>query len=339
MASASIEKSMSARHLFLSLVLSIAPLGLHGQAATGPDPKLLLQGIESMREQTPPACLQIRVEYDAAFAQVKSEHIVLFEGERRYFIMTNSGRDIRILYDGTNVLRYDGQGSIIVRSLDSQVPDYLFDPRTLGLEGAMAWGTTVQNSLHLNASRMELVGREQTNGLSSWHVRLFEDSESGKCEINFWIDDKNGFAVYRADEKWGNGSRTTRSYYENPAFPWIPNRIEGEEYDAKGQLRRKQLVRITAAALKDIPASTWTMESLMAGLQLQEWLPVTDVRIPKQIGYWHKGRLGPSTPWADKKPVPPKPSTRRYLVCVLMTLLLLLPMGVLFFKRKSRLPA
>jgi hypothetical protein len=325
--------------LFAFAMLGVAS-HLHGQVLDKPEPLLLLQGVEAMREQTPPSWLHVRIEYNGAFSKGNAEHMVLFDREMRLFASTNADKPKRIVYDGKEVTHFDGHSGVDVRSFDSLLPDYLFDPRTLGLEGSWAWGVTIQNALHLKASRIELIGREQVGDKSAWHVRMIEDGEQNKCEIDLWLDDRNSFSVYRADEKWMNGARSTRSFYENTNYAWFPSRVETEEYDAKGTVRWKRKLSVLAAEAKSkLPASTWTMEALLAGVELQEWLPITDVRIPKLVGYWHDGSLGPPTV-QEARPVPPKPNTKRTLVWVFMGLLFLSPWVALWFnKRRVRAEA
>jgi hypothetical protein len=241
-----------------------------------------------------------------------------------------------MLYDGREVFRYDGQTGVIVRDLDSQMPDLLFDPRTLGINALYVWDKTIQTALHLHAPQMKLIGQERIDGKGCWHVQMVEDSG---WESDIWIDAEGGFAVYRMDEGSPTyAHRVTRSFYENPDYPWLPSRVEGEEYNLKGQSEWKRRISILAASKRTIPDKIWTLAGMLSGLPLLEWLPVTDVRTPdhsRLIGYWHKGRLGPPAPW-EKAPDPPKLTPKRILLITIMALLVVAPAVAFAYRNRGR---
>jgi len=260
--------------------------------------------------------------------------MVLFNRELRYFASTNGDSPMRMLFDGKDVLRFDGASSVILRNLDTQTPDYLFDPRLLGITTSYGWDATIHGSLHLKAPTIELVGREQVNDKAAWRVRMVE---TNGWDLDIWIDDESGFAVYRIDEKFiGYGRRTTRSFYENQKYLWLPSRIEGEEFNAKGDLLCRRKISILAAEGKvRIPTNTWTLGGLLAGINLPSWVAVTDVRIGQIVGYWNEGRLGPPVPDATR-PVPPAASAKRIVVLTVMALFMIAPLVAMWWNRNRK---
>lgn len=327
---------MQATHVLFPLAILASLAGPRCYSEDGPDPKMLLRGVLSIREQIPPSHLHIRAGYEGAFSRSEPEYIILFNRELRYFASTNSTSALRMLFDGKDVIRFDGESSVILRDLDTQMADYLFDPRLLGITTSYAWGATIQNSLHLQASHIELVGREEINGKTSWHVRMVENNG---CEIDIWIDDTRAFSVYRVVERFrGYGYRTAQSFYDNANYPRLPSRVEGEEFDSEGKLLCKRRLSILGAGANvKISDSTWTLGGLLAGLKLPTWVPVTDVRTRKLIGYWRDGRLGPPVPW-EPAPVAPKLNVKRVTLMAAMALLLFVPIFIAWWNRARRDP-
>jgi hypothetical protein len=333
------------RHRFLGgmlLVVGFTFCGVLGFSAYSglvnqtPDPKLLLIGIASVREQIPPSRLYIRVNSEHVFGSSQEDYSVLFDGELRYFAQTNESGGTRILYDGRDVMRFDGQGSVILRNLDSQTSDLLFDPRIFGISALYTWGRTIQGVLYLRDDQnaeMELVGEEEIHGSATWHI-LITTPTGGKVDL--WVDQKPGFRVYRLDERWASGSRTARSFYETTDYPWLPSRVETEEFDSDGKLRFKRAISILAATANvRIHEKVWTLEGLLAGLELSLLVPITDVRAGQIVGYWRDGKLGPPLPW-EPAPSPPPLSSKRMISMGLMTVVLLVPVAVLAWRRFSR---
>src|SRR6266404_1906538 len=137
---------MISRQFFLPLYLLIMAHPVDCWSDTGPDPIILLQGVEGVREQIPPSRLHIRTLYEGSFSGGEPEYMVLFNRELRYFASTNGDSPMRMLFDGKDVLRFDGASSVILRNLDTQTPDYLFDPRLLGITTSYGWDATIHGS-------------------------------------------------------------------------------------------------------------------------------------------------------------------------------------------------
>jgi len=294
-----------------------------------PDPKALIQGVESTREQIPPSCLLIRAVYRDSYVSNRAELWVMFDRDRRYFTRTNSGPEVRMLWNSSEVLRFDGNKYVVIRNLDTGTADYLFDPRVLGIVTSYSWGATIANCLpYRDALRIELIGREQVDGKSAWHVRLFSVFRS---QVDLWIDEKNGFRVYRYDEKMeGAGERSMRCFYENGAYQWLPSRIEGDARNAEGTtLYRREITMLQATANVKIPEATWTLSGLRLPLSAQ----VVDVRT-KSMGWWDGQRV--SSGLKQTKPHPPPIGGPRGLILVVLAVLAAAPLAMLYRTRSMR---
>ena len=304
---------------------------LRSQPANTPDPKALLQGVAARREQIPPSRLHIREVWESPLWRNIEEHVVLFKGELRYYVRTNANEVRRILWDGKDVLRFDGS-QVNLRNLDTQTADYLFDPRLLGITTSFAWSARIADLLHPGASRIELVGREQIDGKAAWHVRI----EDNDCEINIWIDEKKSFSVYRFDERLrDHGFRTTRAFYDNQDYSWLPSRIDGQEFDAKSQLIcKRQISILDASAEIKVPKNTFTMAGLLSGVKFNPeiWVDIIDVRTHQIVGNWHDGRLAPPL---SRQAVPAilERSGRRLVIMTMFALLVITPIIVFWFTR------
>jgi len=294
-------------------------------SADAPDPVALLRGVEAARLQIPPSRILLRGEYRSAFAQNQNTFWILFERERRLFVRTNDPPvpdASRMLYTGSEVLKYDGNKFLAIRNLDSLTADYFFDPRLLGIMTIYAWGETVSTSVpYRRASKVEMVGREDVEGRSAWHVRVFDL----RRQLDLWIDDKNGFRVYRYDQRVpGVSDETARSYYENPNYSWIPSRVEGEDRSTNGSVRVKRKFEILQAEAEvPIPPNMWTM----AGINPPRETQVVDVRSMTDLGYWDGKRVVAGPP-SNINLQPPGWSRNRIFTLVALIMVLALPLAL-----------
>lgn len=292
------------------------------------DPRALLQGVVSTREQIPPSYLHLRRTIEDPMVRWEEEYAVLFEGERRFFAVTNSNDRSRAMFDGKDVMLLGGDDSVIVRDLDTQTANLLFDPRALGITG-YSWTTTPRVGLALSAPQIILVGEEQLDGKACQHVR----AENPGWTVDVWVDPTAGFTVYQHEEASGGGRLITRSVYQNPAYPWLPSRVEQEALLPNGTLQARITLQVLdARPVGRIPKETWTLAGLLQGLTLATWVPVTDVRKGEYIGFWRDGRLGPPFPW-EPAPAPPPLSFKRVIIMVVLAALVIGPLTYLWLRR------
>lgn len=267
---------------------------------TPPPPRLLLEGVASVREQIPPSRLRMFDSLQSAFVHNRFESEVWFDREKRYYATVNSNygqlEKVRMYFDGKDVGHFsEDHPSVQLRNLDSGTADFFADPRVLGITTTYSWSHTVRACLRLESAavQIQLVGREELNNKLCWRVRTVMSDRPDES-VDFWIDEKNRFAVYQVEEKLGNKRVTTvRSFYEKPDYPWLPSRIETVERTGDGTVRsRREIVILEAEANVPIPRDTFSLTGLLRGLNLSNYfVQVTDVRKGEIIGWWWEGRL------------------------------------------------
>ena len=319
---------MKPRNALRVWVGAAVALAADNAIAAALNPRALLEGVVSIREQIPPSCLHIRYTFEAPMVHAENEYAVLFDSERRYFARTNSNERSRALFDGKDVMLLGADDSVIVRDLDTQTSNLLFDPCALGIT-SYSWHITPRLAMSLDAPKIVLVGEERINAKVCQHVR----AENPGWTLDVWIDPTAGFAVYQHEVNSKGGRTIMRSVYENPAYPWLPSRVEQDSYRPDGSLMgRKTIHVLEARTVGRIPKETCTLAGLLEGLKLPTWVPVTDVRKGAYIGFWRDGRLGPPFPW-EPAPVPPPMSFKRAIISVVLAALVVGPLVFLWLKR------
>lgn len=308
---------------------------------TPPPPKLLLEGVASVREQIPPSRLRMFHSYQNVFVHNRFESEVWFDRNKRFYTTANSNygglEKIHMYFDGKDVGHFsEAHPSVQLRNLDGGTADFFSDPRVLGITTTYSWSLTVRACLRLESTavQIQLVGQEEVNNKLCWRVRTVM-SDHPDVPVDFWIDEKNRFAVYQVEEKLGNKLITTvRSFYEKPDYPWLPSRIETVERTGDGLVRsRREIVILEAEANVPIPGDTFSLAGLLRGKNLSNsFVQVTDVRKGEIIGWWREGRLlnaDMTDPLAKRDGRRPTPwSMKQVMVVGAMAVLLLGPLLV-----------
>lgn len=298
-----------------------------------PDPMTLLKGVESVREQIPPSRLLLRIYTQTHQVTNDYYHWVLFDGKRMYYDRTN-GLSVRTMFNGSEAIiarasidnKWYGV-SIVNLDMASEV---LFDPRIFGINISFSpWGYTIQSCLGLIYNlKTELIGKEQIDNNNVWHIRTIRELD-GYIK-DFWIDENN-FKVYKVvNYVSGNTNQIDtilKSYYENVEYPWLPSRMEMENY-----MGIKVIYEILKAEPNvKIPENQWTL----AGMEIPKNSPVFDTRIRKQIGTWDGKRIIPFE--INSKPLP-KVSFGRPIILLILILLSVVPLTVVIihnFRKKT----
>lgn len=326
-----------------SLTLSSLAVGLlvgtlnHAAASSSatPDPKLVLQGVESLRLQIPPARLKLRYTYKNALVTNQSILDVDFAGERHAFSFRPQppAKGWQAVFDGTKVITYgEGQRAVDLRNRDQEEGVTLFDPRTLGLSTGYNWLDDVESCIPLRwAVRAELIGRERIGDHLAWHVRLvmpfpgnIPQATAPIPPYDYWIDSDNSFRVYRTD----NNGEQSLSFYKDIGSPWLPTRVTttmAKNYKLLGTEIREWEI-IDAKWSMTFPASRWELASL--GLKPQT--DVIDDRIQRRVGFWNGTRYVPLHPELEQR------SPRAKLVTWLVCLALILIPPLIMWWRRSR---
>jgi hypothetical protein len=311
-------------------VLVIAgPVILPEQMCFGsdPDPVVLLQGVEEARLQIPPSRLHLQLLYTNSVGPGMQDVEIEFDREKRRYIQ-NDSKD-RQLFNGSNCISFMGSSQVNIRDLGGPDINYLFDPRLLGITTTyMPKGTIEKAVRYRNAKKVELVGPEQVQGKSAWHVRVIDEYDQ---QDDFWIDPDRDFAVYRSDTAIGSQINSTRSYYDEKIYKWLPSRVETVyRIGPDGPITSGRVITILHAEVPvKLPDSTWTI----AGVQPSIGTPVFDVRRNVLMGYWNGTSLSrtPVTP-SEVVAAPSK------LLMVLLALLLVCPLLIWKFRSPSPRP-
>ena len=260
-----------------------------------PEPTVLLEGVRFKRSQVPPSKLILRNQYKSQVAHNDVREIVEFDSVNRLFSssswdvgITNDGS--RTMYNGLDVFLYHGK-SVSILNISAESTDSLYDPRLLGLSPPV-WQATLANVFPLSrTSSITNLGREQVDGSYAWHVRM--QLEDGS-ELDYWIDDQQGFRVFKNQERWRGGSRQIQSWFENAAFSWLPSRVMIEEFGANGALIDQQEITVVSVEPNNKQSEgAWTIERL----NLPSGTRVRDARINRTLGYWDGMRIVPEFDW------------------------------------------
>jgi hypothetical protein len=292
-----------------------------------PDPTVLLKGVEAVRLQLPPSRLVMRAVLKGPTMHSDLIYHIEFDGEKRLYSLTNSGTVVRMVFDGTNVMRFDGIKSVTVRNLDSLTSDYFFDPRVLGITADYAWSWDIPSALrYQHATNVSLVGLDQIGTNNAWHVRV----ATSKIRCDLWVDPVHRFRVYRFEEHFRNGGyRTSESLYDSQTLHDLPSSVSGTNYNAKGIPVWIQQISILSAQPNTQSSGTWGLQKLGIPLNAE----VIDVRSMSLLGYWNGKDLVPEMVTAARLP-PPK-SLRRALVVLATGAAILLPLFLMLYARRK----
>jgi hypothetical protein len=302
-------------------------------AENNPDPKLLLQGVVSVREQIPPSRLLFQHIYESKKRNLRNvqQYWVLFDGDRRFFSRTNSQTNSRLLFDGKEVFQFDGNDTVNIRNLDTETTESVFDPRTFGINNTLSWGDTIHNAIPYNQAKdIQLIGQEEVDGLKAWHVRFVNKYNT---QIDIWIDDGNNFRVYRYDELIPKiVERSSISRYDKNNKSCLPNNITlksilSESTHTYTILQIEENVKF--------PPSTWTP----AGLGIAKGSSIVDVRISKRIGYWDGKKMVANFGdiQASKPAPPPLTSKRKLSLAMILAVVFAVPLlGLMIYQLRNK---
>lgn len=291
------------------------------------EPLALLQGVENARLQLPPCRIDLTVEYVSEPTIHNTHHLgIIFARDRRRFEQSvGKTTESRSIFDGTQALIFS-EGSATLRDMAQATPDYLFDPRMLGITTTYHWDGGVRSSLgYMNATSVALVGKEVIDGKTTWHVSVLD---SYKQKLDFWIEPRVGFPVLRHEFSIGHQRNVTTSQYEGAdsrgASAVLPRRSKTESF-LDGRLADVRTVTVERVEEGiSVEPSTWTL----AGLEMPRGTPVSDIRTHQRMGYWDGSALVSEPPWPLR---PAATAPRKYNNKLLMiNLLVLAIVGVLF---------
>jgi|GEM_PF-2293160 len=202
-------------------------------------------------------------------------------------------------YDGAVLMDYwENDGKPHGTTIDDPkkgTSTFIFDPRCFGLNTSVSLGSTVENCLaYHDAKSIDLVGKEEVDGIPAWHVRVHSKYDQS---LDFWID------AVRSDRllKHAHGADVTLSKYDSAALrDTLPMEVTTINMRNGSRSLVQRFVRSNPKYNQSVDPSSFTL----AGLKMAVGTPVTDVRNHRGIGYWTGTELSEFPP--SKRPAEPQ---------------------------------
>lgn len=295
-------------------------------AVPPPDAKALVMGVESSRLQIPPSKMRLHMVFETALSATHNNTLVEFDGEERRFENIGSESSERGFFDGTQVGLFDGR-ELTLRNITDATTDAMFDPRLLGLTVIYSWEDTLSGALpYRTASSIKMVGLEDVNGESAWHIQIINESPSPE-RVDLWTSKNEDFRVLKYQVSFDGGYDVAVSYY-NQKSSWLPSMVKSQSFSSGGMLRFQLEVSILEArAYVDFPKNNWTI----AGLQVPVGTDIVDRRILRRIGTWNGNGIQPEA--GDSAGSAPDPKETRIMLLFLFVISII-PFIYLINKKK-----
>lgn len=197
----------------------------------------------------------------------------------------------RLINDGKTVTKFEFNQTEIDEARKGS-GRYAFDPRTSGLTDFLYPLDTVEGCLgfgYTNAKPVTLLGLDDVNGVSAWHVRLEIQTN---WNFDFWMDAAHPTHVIKQQAL--NRRGMVYSTYDEK-HPDDPLPIETHEISYYGTDPRPWDVWMTRTNTRyNVPINPKSFT--LAGLEMPIGTPVVDVRLMKRIGYWTGNGLAEDFP-------------------------------------------
>jgi len=219
-------------------------------------------------------------------------------------------------YDGSVVLQYREQdrkgGSTVIRDPAKGDYGYVFDPRILGLSPNLSFRDMVEHSLaDGRAENVRLVGKETVEGHAAWHVEV-QWPAPNPWTRDYWIDADQPTHVLKT--RTGPRDIVVARYDEGHNDDPLPTEVVEMSYQGNTPWIETRIVRRNSHYHGSIDPDTWTL----AGLGMPVGTPVSDIRIPRRIGYWNGTGLSKDSVAPASRAAPPvdSPSNAKNLMAV-----------------------
>ncbi len=233
--------------------------------------------------------------------QARSQKLDELGGDREAFVRLALGRWQETYYctayDGARLLQYSSGSGTVIDDPNHGSLQYVFDPRTLGLDTTTSLRHTLASCLGLqNAKSIALIAPKNVTDAKTWHVQV---TNKWDAELDFWIDRDCPTHVVRFEcSVLGSKQRDVAvSQYADcrPDSP-LPHVVEIERF-WNGKPAHRTMFEVRSARY-NIPTDprSWTL----AGLNMPIGTDVSDVRIHRRIGYWDGTGLSEKFPRAAR---------------------------------------
>ncbi len=255
-----------------------------------PDAKMLLQGVEAARLEVPASRLKLRTEY---MHSNYTFNVDFDDARRRSWITSHNTTSTRMVLSGSTVTHFDGKDSVTFHDINDQNGSLFFDPRLLGITTTYWWNESLAKELPSgDGISLRTIGEEEVDGNKCWHVTVVDSYEQQR---DLWIDDRNGFRVYRSDFSIpGLKRNSTISTYSDDDPQALPTFVRTDYYDAIGNKKTPSRTIAVLETETDVQFDddTWSY----ASLDLPIGVPVVDLRTKRRLGYWDGSGLSLNPP-------------------------------------------
>lgn len=200
-------------------------------------------------------------------------------------------------YDGTQLMQYAEDMGSQVKDPSKGTPDFVFDPRLLGISVWLSLSDDLSDYLaYRDAKSFKLIGREDVAGHPTWHVNVIDHYGQDK---HLWVADGEHFRVYRSSLVSPYKRLEVESIYDDLAVKSpLPLAVTARDYDSHGKLSRETRVTVDKAQYNvRVDPKSWTI----AGLGMPLGQMVVDERIHRVVGHFDGEGLTPQLPDALRK--------------------------------------
>ncbi|HEV2330080.1 MAG TPA: hypothetical protein VGY56_14960 [Verrucomicrobiae bacterium] len=208
----------------------------------------------------------------------------------------------RTIYDGKTITQFDPR-IYQAKLCDPKegFPEYLFDPRRLGLPDWFGVADTVESCLTWrSAKRVLLIGKEMVEGTACWHVQtqipMIVDSTrnlSNTWEFDYWIDAVHPQRVIKAEDVNRGGTFISQYDEQNPSDP-LPVEVDAtEHFGGDPRPWETRMYRRNTRYNVPIESKAFTL----AGLGMPIGTDVVDYWISRSLGYWNGANLSQKFPF------------------------------------------
>ncbi len=223
-------------------------------------------------------------------AKAKEKILKAMNEDKEAFVRAGHGKweevHVRSIFDGEKFIQYSEKMGASIRPHRGGTPEMVFDPRTLGITVWYDVNDTIESCLrYRGAKSVSLVREEQINAKPAWHVLVRNEFGQDWEERHFWIEDKEGYRVYKHQLRTETQNLiATSEYDEENAKRLLPVRVLNRRFNRKGEISAESLFVQTKSEF-GIPVEAKTFG--LAGLGLPIGESVSDERIGQRLGYWN----------------------------------------------------
>ncbi len=235
-----------------------------------------------------------------------STKLLAMNNDRDAFVRTGLGKwvveRVTSAWDGKNLSQYDQPDSAGYKDHLLGTSAFVFDPRLLGILSCYVVDCTAARCLGLDRKTTKMVGRENINGIATWHVSYTIGDDN---EFHFWIEDRAGFRVHKHVHFYPSRRYEVLSTFD-PKVPTsvVPTKVTTTEFDRNGKHSRDTIVTVTNASW-NVPVDPKT--GTIASLGIPKGKEIVDERIHLRIGYWNGEHVVEKQTDATKGTGPPAP--------------------------------